>query len=224
MKNTDIRKYLAELLGTLGLVSAIIGAGYMTQNLGADSTVGLIMIALSAGSALAVLIYLFGPFSGAHLNPAVTLAFLLRRKISLSETAWYLLAQFLGAALGAVVANAMFEKALIGTSAVARTGLGQWIGEVVATTGLVLLILVLAKRKQGNLIAPLAGLWIVAGHFFTSSTSFANPAVTIGRALTESPVGIAWSSVTGFVISQLVGAALAVGGFYLFKALRKNGK
>jgi glycerol uptake facilitator-like aquaporin len=224
MKKTDLKKFLSELLGTLGLVGAIIGAGFMTQNLGADQTVGLLMIALAAGAALTVLIYLFGPFSGAHLNPAVTLAFLLRRKITFGEAGWYILAQFLGAGLGALVANAMFERALVGVSSVTRTGLGQWIGEVVATTGLVLLILVLAKRKQGNLIAPLAGLWIIAGHFFTSSTSFANPAVTIGRALTESPVGISWPSVAGFVVSQLIGAALAVGVFYLFKALRKDGK
>lgn len=224
MKKIAVRNYLSELLGTLGLVAAIIGAGFMTQKLQADSTTGLLMIAFSAGSALVVLIYLFGPFSGAHLNPAVTLAFWLRKKISSAEAAGYVVAQVIGAALGAIVANAMFEKSLIGVSTAVRTGYGQWLGEVVATTGLVFLILILAKRKQGNLIAPLVGLWIVAGHFFTSSTSFANPAVTFGRALTQSPVGIAWDSVLAFVVAQLIGALLAVGTFYGFKTLSKKGK
>lgn len=224
MTKIALRNYLSELLGTFGLVAAIIGAGYMTQNFQADSTTGLLMIALAAGTALAVLIYLFGPFSGAHLNPAVTLAIWLRKKISGPEALGYVAAQFVGGALGAIVANAMFERALIGTSTVVRSGYGQWLGEVVATTGLVLLILILAKRKQGNLIAPSVGLWIIAGHFFTSSTSFANPAVTIGRALTESPVGIAWSSVAAFVVAQIIGALLAVAVFYGFKKLSKKEK
>ena len=224
MKKIAVRNYLSELLGTLGLVAAIVGAGYMTQNLQADSTTGLLMIAFSAGSALAVLIYLFGPFSGAHLNPAVTLAFWLRKKISSAEAAGYVASQVVGAALGAIFANAMFEKSLIGVSTAVRTGYGQWLGEVIATTGLVFLILILAKRKQGNLIAPLVGLWIVAGHFFTSSTSFANPAVTFGRALTQSPVGIAWDSVLAFVVAQVIGSLLAVGMFYGFKNLSKKGK
>jgi glycerol uptake facilitator-like aquaporin len=224
MKKISLRNYLSELLGTLALVATIIGAGFMTQNLQADPTTGLLMIALAAGASLAVLIYLFGPFSGAHLNPAVTLAFWLRKKISSSDAAGYIIAQFLGAVLGAVLANLMFERAVISASPVIREGYGQWLGEVVATTGLVLLILVLAKRKQGNLIAPLVGLWIVAGHFFTSSTSFANPAVTLGRALTESPVGIAWSSVGAFMLAQLVGALVAVGVFFGFKNLSKKGK
>lgn len=224
MKKIAVRNYLSELLGTLGLVAAIVGAGFMTQNLQADSTTGLLMIAFSAGSALAVLIYLFGPFSGAHLNPAVTLAFWLRKKISSAEAAGYVASQVVGAALGAIFANAMFEKSLIGVSTAVRTGYGQWLGEVIATTGLVFLILILAKRKQGNLIAPLVGLWIVAGHFFTSSTSFANPAVTLGRALTQSPVGIAWDSVLAFVVAQVIGALIAFGVFYGFKSLSKKGK
>lgn len=223
MKKITLRNYLSELLGTLALVAAIIGAGFMTQNLQADPTTALLMIALAAGGALTVLIYLFGPFSGAHLNPAVTLAFWLRKKISGTEAAGYVVSQFVGAALGAILANAMFEKALIGASSAVRTGYGQWLGEVVATTGLVLLILVLAKRKQGNLIAPLVGLWIVAGHYFTSSTSFANPAVTIGRALTQSPTGIAWESVTAFIASQLLGAVIAVAVFFALKTLSKKG-
>lgn len=224
MKKTDFRNYLSELIGTMALVATVVGTGFMTENLGADPVTSLLANALATGAVLVVLIYLLGPFSGAHLNPAVSFALLLRKKLSARDAAFYVMSQLLGALAGALLANAMFEKALVTSSAISRSGFGQWLGELVATSGLVFLILVLAKRKQGHLIAPAVALWIVAGYFFTSSTSFANPAATFGRALTQSPVGIAWDSVTGFVIAQFLGAILAVGLFNVFKALRKNGK
>lgn len=208
-------KYLAELLGVAGIVATVLGAGFMVSNLGAEPAVGLSLIAMAVAAVLFIVISIFGPISGAHLNPAVTLVMLVQKSISLRDAIFYVAFQLLGAVAGAATANLMYEQAVIGANETARGGTGQLIGEFVATVGLVFIVLSLIKLNQGALIAPALGLWILAGHFFTSSTSFANPAVTFGRALSGSVTGIEWGSVPAFVGVQLVAGLAALGLFKL---------
>ena len=211
-----MQKYLAELLGVAGIVAAVLGAGYMVTNLGAQGGVGLALIAVSVAAALLIGITVLGPVSGAHLNPAVTIAFWIQKGISAKDAIGYIGAQLVGGVIGAVTANLMFEKAVVSVNDTVRAGTGQLIGEVVATTGLVLSVLILVHIKQGMWIAPAVAVWVLGGHFFTSSTSFANPAVTFGRAFSDSLTGIEWGSVAGFVVAELAAAVLAV---LLFKVL-----
>ena len=208
-------KYLTELLGVAGIVATVLGAGFMVSNLGAEPAVGLSLIAMAVAAVLFIVISIFGPISGAHLNPAVTLVMLVQKSISLRDAIFYVAFQLLGAVAGAATANLMYEQAVIGANETARGGTGQLIGEFVATVGLVFIVLSLIKLNQGALIAPALGLWILAGHFFTSSTSFANPAVTFGRALSGSVTGIEWGSVPAFVGVQLVAGLAALGLFKL---------
>ncbi|QKJ24734.1 aquaporin [Aquiluna borgnonia] len=208
-------KYLAELLGVAGIVATVLGAGFMVSNLGAEPAVGLALIAMAVAAVLFIVISIFGPISGAHLNPAVTLVMLVQKSISLRDAIFYVAFQLLGAVAGAATANLMYEQAVIGANGTVRGGTGQLIGEFVATVGLVFIVLSLIKLNQGALIAPAVGLWILAGHFFTSSTSFANPAVTFGRALSGSVTGIEWGSVPAFVGVQLVAGLAALGLFKL---------
>jgi glycerol uptake facilitator-like aquaporin len=168
------------------------------------------MIAATVAAVLFVSISIFGPISGAHFNPAVTLAFLLRKAMAGTEAASYIAAQVLGAALGAVVANLMFGSSWLEVSEIERFSLPTFLGEVVATFGLVLLILLLVWHDKGQLIAAAVALWIFAGHIFTSSTSFANPAVTFGRIFSEAPSAISPDSALWFVLAQVVGMALAL--------------
>jgi glycerol uptake facilitator-like aquaporin len=209
----SIRKYLAEMLGVAGIVAAVLGAGYMVTNLQADSAVGLALIAIAVGAVLVIVISLFGPVSGAHLNPAVTLAMLIDKSITTKDALGYVVFQLLGGLLGALTANLMYERPIIAANETVRAGTGVLIGEFVATLGLVFIVLALVHLAKGALIAPAVALWVLAGHFFTSSTSFANPAVTFGRALSDSLTGIEWGSVAGFVIVQLVAALAALGLF-----------
>ncbi|MEY3966915.1 MAG: hypothetical protein RLZ96_441 [Actinomycetota bacterium] len=208
-------KYLAELLGVAGIVATVLGAGFMVSNLGAEPAVGLALIAMAVAAVLFIVISIFGPISGAHLNPAVTLVMLVQKLISLRDAIFYVAFQLLGAVAGAATANLMYEQAAIGANGTVRGGAGQLIGEFVATVGLVFIVLSLIKLNQGALIAPAVALWILAGHFFTSSTSFANPAVTFGRALSGSVTGIEWGSVPAFVGVQLVAGLAALGLFKL---------
>ena len=208
-------KYLAELLGVAGIVATVLGAGFMVSNLGAEPAVGLTLIAMAVAAVLFIVISIFGPISGAHLNPAVTLVMLVQKSISLRDAIFYVAFQLLGAVAGAATANLMYEQAAIGANGTVRGGAGQLIGEFVATVGLVFIVLSLIKLNQGALIAPAVALWILAGHFFTSSTSFANPAVTFGRALSGSVTGIEWGSVPAFVGVQLVAGLAALGLFKL---------
>jgi len=201
----------AEFLGTGLLVATIVGSGHMVAALRADPGVGLIMMALAAGAVLVVLIALLGPVSGAHLNPVVSLCMVLIARLSARDAWVYVAAQLAGGVAGVVVANLMFASPALALSSVARGGVGQWLGECVATLGLVLIIVGLMRSQRSAWIGPSVGLWIAAGHIFTSSTSFANPAVTMARALTESANGIALESVGFFVVAQIVGGLAGLG-------------
>lgn len=210
MQFTTAAKLLAEFLGTAMIVEGVIGAGFMVATVGADFALGLTMIAATVAAVLFVSISILGPVSGAHFNPAVTIAFLLRKAISSAAAAGYIASQVVGAIFGAVVANLMFEVPWLEISATGRFSAGTFLGEVVATFGLVLLILLLVKFEKSHLIAASVAAWIFAGHIFTSSTSFANPAVTIGRVFSDSAASISPDSALWFVLAQLVGMAVAL--------------
>ena len=210
MQFTTAAKLLAEFLGTAMIVAGVIGAGFMVATLSAGFPLGLTMIAATVAAVLFVSISILGPVSGAHFNPAVTIAFLLRKAISSAAAAGYIASQVVGAIFGAVVANLMFEVPWLEISATGRFSAGTFLGEVVATFGLVLLILLLVKFDNSHLIAASVAAWIFAGHIFTSSTSFANPAVTIGRIFSDSAASISPDSALWFVLAQLVGMAVAL--------------
>jgi glycerol uptake facilitator-like aquaporin len=212
----SIRRLLAEFLGTAGIVATVVGTGHMVRVLDSDATVGLILMALAVGGTLFGAIALLMPISGAHFNPAVTIIMVLEKKIDLAMALQYVIVQVLGAISGAVVANLMFMEDVVSSSMGARLNAGTMLGEVVATFGLVLLILLFVRHEQLHLIAPGVALWIIAGHFFTSSTSFANPAVTIGRSFTDTATGIDWQSTIAFIPMQLVGAFVALMVFKVF--------
>ncbi|WP_411374182.1 aquaporin [Arthrobacter sp. MPF02] len=210
------RRALAELLGTCLLVAVVVGSGIMAQQL-SPADVGLQLLQNSTATVLglAVLILMLGPVSGAHFNPVVSLAdWALGRRngagLTLPEAGTYAAAQVAGAIGGSVLANAMFD---VGTSFSAKDRLtgGNLLGEVVATAGLVLLIFALAKTSRGALAAPAVGAYIGAAYWFTSSTSFANPAVTVGRIFSDTFAGIAPGSVPAFILAQLAGAAVGLG-------------
>ncbi|WP_212830588.1 MIP/aquaporin family protein [Catellatospora sp. TT07R-123] len=210
------RRLLAELLGTMLLVTAVVGSGITATDLSPDD-VGLQLLENSTATvfALAVLILILGPVSGAHFNPVVTVAawWTGRREpgaLSGADAAAYVAAQTVGAITGSVLANAMFGIAQ-GLSGRDRGEAHLWLGETVATAGLLLLIFALVRTGRSALAAPAVGAYIGAAYWFTSSTSFANPAVTIGRAFTDTFAGIAPSSIPGFVAAQLAGALIGIG-------------
>lgn len=204
-----LKKALAEFVGTALLVCVVVGSGVMGATLGNNAGVALIINALSTMLALGLLIVLIRPMSGAHLNPAVTLLELLLRRHSPSFSAVFIVAQVAGAVVGAVVANLMFDLPAVQISEQSRASVGTFIGEVIATAGLLLIIGLLAARGQMALIPLAVPAWIGSAYFFTSSTSFANPAVTIGRMFSDTFAGIAPASVPLFLAAQLVGVALA---------------
>lgn len=206
-------KLLAEFLGAALIVSGVLGAGFMTAILGSGYPLGLTMVALTVAAILFVAISIFGPVSGAHFNPAVTLGFLIRKEIAGSEAAGYIASQVFGAITGAVISNLMFGSAWIEVSEISRFSLATFLGEVVATWGLVLLILLLVHLEKTNLVAASVAAWIFAGHIFTSSTSFANPAVTFGRIFSEASSGISPDSALWFVLAQVLGMAIALATF-----------
>jgi glycerol uptake facilitator-like aquaporin len=203
------RRLLAEALGTAFLLATVVGSGIMAERL-ADGNVALALLAnaIPTGAILVVLITLFGPISGAHFNPAVTLCFLMRRGIGAPDALAYVTAQLAGAATGTWCAHVMFDLPVLMWGATARAGIGQWTGETVATFGLVVTILA-CMRFRPKAVAAMVGLYITAGYWFTSSTSFANPAVTIARALSDSFAGIRPADVPAFIVAQLAGALAA---------------
>jgi len=203
-----MRRLLAEGLGSLLLAATVIGSGIMAERL-ANGNLAVALIANTGATVavLAALIALLGPVSGAHFNPAVSLVQALRRVLTWREASAYVLIQVVGCCLGALLAHAMFDLPLIQSSLHARTGLPQWLGEVVATFGL--LIIVLGVRRNED--APwMVAAWIGAAYWFTSSTSFANPAITIARSLSNTFAGISPSHVPGFIAAQLLGALAAI--------------
>jgi len=198
------RALAAEFVGTLLLVATVVGSGVMAERLAAgNNAVALLGNTAATGAVLYVLISILGPISGAQFNPAVTL--LLGPK---GGRLTYVLVQIAGGVLGVLLVHAMFDMTIVQTGVKSRTGAGQWIGEFVATFGL-LLTIILGKRHREDAVPALVALWIVAGYWFTSSTSFANPAVTIARALTDSFAGLRPIDVPGFVAAQLLGAVAA---------------
>jgi glycerol uptake facilitator-like aquaporin len=217
----NFKPIFAEFLGTAVLVTAIVGSGIMGSNLSGDLLVALIANALSTALALGLLILTLGPVSGAHFNPVVSMALAIDQRFKAASVAPYLGAQFAGAIAGAVLANVMFGAEAIQVSSKGMASEGTVIGEVVATAGLVFIILNLIKTKRTELIAFAVPAWIGSAYFFTSSTSFANPAVTVGRIFTDSFAGIGVQSVPSFVIAQLLGAAL---GIVLAKVFAKSKK
>jgi len=204
------RRLAAEALGTAFLVGTVVGSGIMADALSADDAVSLLGNTIPTGAILFVLITILGPVSGAHFNPAVTMVFALRRDIAAGLAAGYVAAQVAGGILGSLVAHAMFDLPVLQLSATVRTGGGQWLAEVVATFGLVAAILG-GLRFRPAAVPALVGLYITAAYWFTASTSFANPAVAIARSLTDTFSGIRPADVPGFVLAELVGAALALG-------------
>ena len=200
----------AELIGTALLVTAVIGSGIMAEAVTSDVGLRLLLNQLSTILGLGVLIAALMPVSGAHINPVVTFALFLRRALSGADAVMYVLAQLLGSLGGVVLAHVMFGEVLISISGQDRLTTGTFVGEVVATAGLVAVIILLAHRGQESVIPLAVPAWIGSAFFFTSSTAFANPAVTLGRMWTDSFTGIAPISGVGFIGAQLVGMALAL--------------
>ena len=207
------RRLAAEFIGTLLLLAAVVGSGIMGERLaGGNDAIALLGNTIATGAMLVVLILMFGAISGAHFNPAVTLAFLLRGDIPLREALPYWAAQVTGGLAGMVLAHAMFDQALLQASTNARTGAGQWIAETVATFGLVATILAVL-RFRAEALAMAVGLYITAGYWFTASTCFANPAVTVARSFTDTFSGIQPEHAPAFILAQLFGAVIAASLF-----------
>ncbi|MFM1954795.1 MAG: hypothetical protein RL118_986 [Actinomycetota bacterium] len=204
------RKSLAEFAGTALLVTVVLGSGIMGANLSDDVGVTLIINALSTIMALALLILLLGPVSGAHLNPAVTFVQILRRSFAAGEAVAVVGAQITGAIVGAVLANLMFDLPVVQISTHERVSAGLLVGEVLATAGLIAVIGILGARNQERLLPVAVAAWIGSAYFFTSSTSFANPAVTIGRVFSDTFAGISPASVLPYIVAQLLGALVGM--------------
>jgi glycerol uptake facilitator-like aquaporin len=206
---TMARRLAAEALGTAFLLATVIGSGIMAAKLAAgNGALALLCNTLPTGAILVVLILVFGPVSGAHFNPAVTLAFAARNEIPWRSAALYLAAQFAGAIAGAWVAHMMFELPVMQIASTVRTGSGQWLAEGLATFGLLLTIFGCLAGERA-IVAYAVGLYITAAYWFTASTSFANPAVTVARSLSNTFTGIAPSGVPAFIGAQLAGALAA---------------
>ena len=208
MTSQAARRTFAEFLGTAILVATVVGSGIMGTDLSKDAAVALIGNALATVAVLGTLIWLLGPVSGAHFNPVVSAVAVARGDMSLSTALAYTAAQVTGATVGAITANLMFGLGVATASTHVRDGAGLWLGEVVATAGLLLVIGALGRTGRGAAGPIVVPAWICAAYFFTSSTSFANPAVTIGRSVTDTFAGIAPGSVAGFIVAQAIGAAL----------------
>jgi glycerol uptake facilitator-like aquaporin len=203
------QRTLAEGLGTAFLLGAVVGSGIMAQKLaGGNEALSLLCNTIPTGAILAVLILTFGPLSGAHFNPAVSLAFAMRGTLPWSDAAIYMVAQVLGGVVGVWAAHLMFELPVWQLSATVRTGLGQWLAEAVATFGLLLTIFGCVARAS-SAVPYAVGLYITSAYWFTASTSFANPAVTIARSLSDTFAGIAPGGVVAFIAAQLFGMLLA---------------
>jgi len=218
------RRLGAEFIGAALLLAAVVGSGIMGETLaGGNTAIALLGNTLATGAILVVLILIFGPVSGAHFNPAVTAAFLMRREIAPGDAAFYVAAQAAGGLLGVALAHVMFEQpALFTASGTARSGFAQVFSEGVAAFGLVLTILMCLKARA-DAVAWAVGLYIVAGYWFTASTSFANPAVTVARSFTDTFSGIRPEDAPAFIAAQFAGAALAAGAARLFGAGAKGG-
>lgn len=216
----DLRLYFAEAVGTALLLAAVVGSGIMADNLAdGNGAVALLGNTLGTVTTLIVLILVFGPISGAHLNPAVSLVFLLRREITASTFAGYVVAQTCGAVAGVFLAHAMFDLPILQASTHVRASAGQWLSEAVATFGLAITVFSLLREKPAA-VPYAVGLYIGGAYWFTASTSFANPAVTVARSLSDTFSGISPSSVMAFVAAQIAGALLATALLSLLQSAR----
>ena len=203
---TERQRLAAEAIGTALLVAAVIGSGIMAQRLTGDRAVALLANTIATGGALVAILLVFGPVSGAHLNPAVTLCMVAMKEQTPRRAAGYIAAQVAGGVAGAVLANAMFELPPITWSTTTRSGFAQWLSEAVATFGLMGVVVAVGRTRAA--VVPFAvAAYIVAAYWFTASTSFANPAVTIARACSDTFAGIRPADVGGFLVAQAVGAA-----------------
>ncbi len=211
------RRLFAEGIGSAILFATVVGSGIMAERLGGGNVaVALLANAIATGAMLFVLITMLGPVSGAHFNPAVSAVAATRGHLSWSEAGFYLMAQLICGIVGVWLAHIMFGQPIVQFSTHGRTGFGQWTGEVVATFGLIFTIIGTSKRRPETVPTSVA-LYITAAYWFTSSTSFANPAITIARSLSDGFAGIAPADVPGFILAQCIGAALgALAGKMLF--------
>jgi glycerol uptake facilitator-like aquaporin len=203
------RRLAAEVLGTALLVTTVVGSGIMAESLTSDVALALLGNTLATGAILVVLISIFGPISGAHFNPAVTLVFALKRDLIWREAPLYMAAQMIGGVIGTLSAHAMFALPLLEASLKTRTGIAQWLAEGVAAFGLVATILAGIRFERGS-VPWLVGLYITAAYWFTSSTSFANPAVAIARSMTNTFSGIRPADLMGFIAAEFLGALVAL--------------
>ena len=218
------KKLFSEFIGTAFLVATVVGSGIMATNLSADLGIDLLINTVATVFVLYILITLLAPISGAHFNPLVSGIAFFRKELSAAETLYFFIAQILGGSLGAIIANLMFEHPAIEPSNHVREGSHLLLGEVIASAGLIFIIFLAIKQGIDKKIPRLVAAWIGAAYFFTSSTSFANPAVTIARSLTDSFSGIKFSSVPGFIAAQIVGALLGYSGFKYLTSKAKSGK
>jgi glycerol uptake facilitator-like aquaporin len=216
-----MRKVLSEFIGTALLATVVVGSGIMGENLTRDTGIQLLINAAATGAALWLLISLFAPISGAHFNPVVSGLAYFRKELSIKTSAFFILAQVAGAIAGTILANILFEHPAIDISSKSRDGANLLISEVLATAGLVFVIYQLSSINKGKKVAVGVASWIFAAYFFTSSTSFANPAIAIGRIFSDSFAGIAPHSAATFIPFQIIGAAL---GYILFTYLNQNSK
>ena len=214
-----MRKLLAEYLGTALLVAIVVGSGIMATDLTQDVGLQLLINTIATVFGLAVLILILAPISGAHFNPVVTLIDLIQGKSSVIQFLQYAVVQTAGAISGAFLANAMFDQAIIQTATKLRSGSNLYLAEIVATAGLILIINLLVNQKNLTVIPAAVAAWIGSAYFFTSSTSFANPAVTIGRTFSDSFAGIAPECAPKFIAAQILGAIIGLG---LVKALTND--
>lgn len=217
-------KFFGEFIGTALLVATVVGSGIMATNLSADLGIDLLINTVATVFVLYILITLLAPISGAHFNPLVSGIAFLRKELSAAHTLYFFIAQILGGSLGAIIANLMFDHPAIEPSQHVREGSNLLLGEVIASAGLIFIIFLAIKQGIDKKIPRLVAAWIGAAYFFTSSTSFANPAVTIARSLTDSFSGIKFSSVPGFIAAQIVGAIIGYSGFKHLTSKAKSGK
>ena len=216
-----LAKFAAEFIGTALLVATVVGSGAMAQSLTQDIGIQLLINTISTVFSLGLLIYLFAGLSGSHFNPLVSISEFIGKRLSGKSLALYISAQFSGGVLGTLLANQMFEKGTLVASTKVREGSSIWLGEIVATAGL-LLIIELIRIQKLQAAAIVITSWIGAAYFFTSSTSFANPAVTFARAWTDTFAGIAPESVPLFIVFQILGATIGVLTARLFVATKKE--
>ena len=214
-----MRKVLSEFIGTTLLATVVVGSGNMGENLSSDTGIQLLINASATGAALWLLISLFAPISGAHFNPVISGIAYFRKELAIKIAAFFILAQITGAIAGTILANILFEHPAIDISSKSRDGGNLLLSEVLATAGLVFVIYQLSSINKGKKVAAGVATWIFAAYFFTSSTSFANPAIAIGRTFSDSFAGIAPHSAASFIPFQIIGAAL---GYLLFTYLNKN--